>query len=163
MGKMFSLLFQLLNTTTHPFNDHWPWARSIELVAAVKFFFPLFLSDFLILLPGLTKDEMSLWYHAVVFFFLATPVARAARVLKISQTNESTPRLCHTTPDPAQGHRPPPSPGLLCGFPPSHPNRLTPAKHVNSSAGLDLLWEYSDQRRAVLSSQHIQRLLELQG
>ncbi|KAL7896462.1 hypothetical protein HDV64DRAFT_60828 [Trichoderma sp. TUCIM 5745] len=62
-------------------------------------------------------------------FFLATPVARAARGLNISQTNESTPRLCHTTPDPAQGHRPPPSPGLLCGFPPpstSQPSTSTP-------------------------------------
>lgn len=72
MGKMFSLLFQLLSTTTHSFKDDWLSAGSIEPVATVKstgdFFSLSSLFGFLILLPGLTGDEMSLWYHAVVFF-----------------------------------------------------------------------------------------------
>lgn len=36
MGKMFSLLLQLLSTTTHSFKDHWLWAGSIEPVATAK-------------------------------------------------------------------------------------------------------------------------------
>ncbi|KAL7948861.1 hypothetical protein V8C42DRAFT_231110 [Trichoderma barbatum] len=103
---------------------------------------------------------MSLWcYFAVVVFFLATPVARAARVLNISQTNESTPRLCHTTPDPAKGHRPPPSPALLCG---SHPS-TSQARQRLCRAGLSVgaFGLGKSHFTAVLSSQHIQRLLEL--